>query len=166
MTEKEFLSKGKKLDVICLPDEELKLPDYFIPDTKLMYKFVWQDRSEQLLKPIMETKEKIRKIYEVLPKLNCGFCGYGNCGQYARAVAEGRTSPNLCIGGSWVAYKISEITGIKMPASAYGFYGKPSAGKSGITVSSISLKEELKDLNRRADDILDRIENLRGRRGD
>lgn len=57
--EKEFLSEGKKLDVICLPDEELSLPDYFIPDTKLMYKFVWRDRYEQLLKPIMETREKI-----------------------------------------------------------------------------------------------------------
>jgi len=29
------------------------------------------------------SKEKIRKIYEILPKLNCGFCGFGSCGQFA-----------------------------------------------------------------------------------
>ena len=111
----------------------------------------------------METKERIRKIYEVLPKLNCGFCGYGNCGQYARAVAEGRASPYLCIGSPLVTYKISEIIGVKMPAFAYGFYGMPLARRARISVSPISLKEELKDLNRRVDDILAKIENLRGR---
>ena len=57
--EKEFLSKGEKLDVICLPDQEVKLPEFFIPDVKAMYKFVWKDRCEQLLEPIMGTKEKI-----------------------------------------------------------------------------------------------------------
>jgi len=57
--EEEFLGKGEKLDVICLPDQEVKLPEYFVPDTKAMYKFVWKDRYEQLLEPIMGTKEKI-----------------------------------------------------------------------------------------------------------
>jgi len=39
------------------------------------------------------TKEKIGEIYEVLPKLICGF---GNCGQFARVVAEGKVSPFGC----------------------------------------------------------------------
>jgi len=42
------------------------------------------------------SRKKIRNIYEALPKLNCGLCGYGNCGQFARAVAEGRASPFGC----------------------------------------------------------------------
>ena len=42
------------------------------------------------------TKEKIREIYEGLPKLDCGFCEFGSCGQFARAVAERRASPFGC----------------------------------------------------------------------
>ncbi|MCK4411111.1 hypothetical protein KAV67_02400 [Candidatus Bipolaricaulota bacterium] len=38
-------------------------------------------------------KDKIRDIYELLPKLNCRLCGYGNCGRFAKAAAEGRASP-------------------------------------------------------------------------
>ena len=50
------------------------------------------------------SKEKIREIYEVLPKLNCGFCGFGSCGQFARAVAEGRASPFGCRQNPWCVY--------------------------------------------------------------
>jgi len=34
------------------------------------------------------TKEKIREIYEILPKLNCGFCGFGGRGQFGRAMVR------------------------------------------------------------------------------
>jgi len=44
----------------------------------------------------ISSKEKIREIYEVLPKLSCGFCGFGSCGQFARAVVEGGASPFGC----------------------------------------------------------------------
>jgi len=35
-------------------------------------------------------KEKTKKIYEVLPKLDDQRCGYKTCGEFARAVADGR----------------------------------------------------------------------------
>jgi len=41
-------------------------------------------------------KDKIKKIYELLPHINCGLCGYDNCGQFAKAVSEGRASPFGC----------------------------------------------------------------------
>ena len=64
----------------------------------------------------MQSKtEKMRQIIKVLPKLNCGFCGFGNCGNYAKALVEGRAMPGLCIGGPLVAQKICDITGMKMP---------------------------------------------------
>jgi len=110
----------------------------------------------------MEIKERIRKIYEVLPKLNCGSCGYNHCAQYAKAVAEGRASPYLCIGGPLVAYKISEITGTKVSTLTYQFYGMPTTRRTGIPVSTVSLKEEVRELNQRVGDILTRIESLRG----
>ena len=38
-------------------------------------------------------KDEIKRIYEMLPQLNCGSCGFEGCGQFAKAVAEGRASP-------------------------------------------------------------------------
>ncbi len=60
---KEFIEKGKKLEVICLPDEELKLPEFFKIDIKEMVDFHWKDRYELLLAPLFQTKneEKILK---------------------------------------------------------------------------------------------------------
>ena len=55
---KEFLAKGKKIDVVVLPDEESKLPSYFIPDHKEMLRFCWVDRYSLMLEPMMEVKAK------------------------------------------------------------------------------------------------------------
>ena len=37
-----------------------------------------------------ELEEKVQKIYELLPKLDCGACGYNGCYEMAIAIAEGR----------------------------------------------------------------------------
>jgi len=106
-------------------------------------------------------KEKIRGIYEALPKLNCGFCGFRSCGQFARAVVEGRASPFGCRQNPWAGYKISEIIGVKIPTYSYGF--QPAfAPRLGVTPSPAALREEVRGLSRRVDDILARIESLRG----
>ncbi|MCK5614870.1 hypothetical protein KAR91_74095 [Candidatus Pacearchaeota archaeon] len=55
--EKYFVSKGKKLEIVAIPDEEPKLPDYFIPDVKGNLKFVFIDRYELLLAPLTEVKK-------------------------------------------------------------------------------------------------------------
>jgi len=66
-----------------------------------------------------DTKEKIRKIYEVLPKLNDQQCGYKSCGEFARAVAEGKAPCYGCVsGGPQVAAKVCEIMGTKVPQEA------------------------------------------------
>jgi Na+-translocating ferredoxin:NAD+ oxidoreductase RNF subunit RnfB len=64
---------------------------------------------------MLSKTEKMRQIVNVLPKLNCGFCGFGNCGNYAKALVEGRAMPGRCIGGPLVAQKICDIMGVKMP---------------------------------------------------
>ena len=109
-------------------------------------------------------KQRIRKIYEALPKLNCGLCGYGNCGQFARAVAEGRASPFACQQNLWAGYRISEITGVKAPEIGYryGFY-QPLSPSRPEPPSPTSLRKELGGLSQRLDDILARIENLGGK---
>jgi hypothetical protein len=108
--------------------------------------------------------EKIRKIYETLPKLNCGFCGYENCAQLARAVAEGRASLFACRQTPWTGQKISDPFGAEIPVrSFYGF--QPGFGsRPGVTPSLITLKEEVRGLSQRIDDVLVRIEKLKARK--
>jgi len=66
-----------------------------------------------------DIKEKIRKIYEVLPKLDDQQCGCKSCGEFARAVAEGKAPCYGCItGGPRVAAKVCEIMGAKVPQEA------------------------------------------------
>ena len=112
------------------------------------------------------SREKIRKIYEVLPKLNCGVCGFESCGQFARAVAEGRASPFGCRQNPWSGYRISEIVGMKVPAYSYGpqpaFTPKPGVILSTKTLKA--LREEVKGLSREVDDILARVDKIKAKR--
>jgi len=75
-----------------------------------------------------DIKEKIREIYEVLPKLDDQRCGYRTCGEFARAVAEGKAPCYGCVsGGPEVAAKVCEIMGTKIPEQATPQFG-PSPG--------------------------------------
>jgi hypothetical protein len=75
-----------------------------------------------------DTKEKIRKIYEVLPKLDDQRCGYKSCGEFARAVAEGKAPCYGCVsGGPEVAARVCEIMGVKVPQEAIAQFA-PSPG--------------------------------------
>ena len=111
------------------------------------------------------SKEKIREIYEVLPKLNCGFCGFGTCGQFARAVVERRASPFGCRQNPWSGYKISEIIGVKVPTYSYGFQ-RPVVSRLGVSPSPQALREQVRGLSQSVDAILVRIKNLKARRQD
>jgi hypothetical protein len=59
---KLFLDTGRKLNAIAVPDEELRLPIYFIVDMKESMRFAWNDRFEALLKPIIEMSQRILKF--------------------------------------------------------------------------------------------------------
>lgn len=59
--------------------------------------------------------ERVAKIREALPGVNCGACGYRGCDDYAAAVAEGTAEPNLCIpGAEATASELSEILGVEI----------------------------------------------------
>ena len=108
-------------------------------------------------------KDTIKKIYKLLPKRNCSLCGYDDCGQFAKAVAEKRASSFGCRQNPWLGYRISEIIGVKVPAYSYGFqpafYSKP-----GVAPSPKVLREEVRVLSQKVDDILTTIETLKARR--
>lgn len=108
------------------------------------------------------TRDKIKRIYEALPQLNCGLCGFEGCGQFAKAVAEGRASPFGCRQDPWAGYRISQIIGEKVPgvgATRNGDQGLfPRQSKSPVSVGS--LRAEVGELSRRVDGILGRINSL------
>jgi hypothetical protein len=54
----EYIGKGNKLEVIAIPDEEAKLPPFFIPDMNAALTFSFIDRYELMLKPLLEVKLK------------------------------------------------------------------------------------------------------------
>ena len=60
----------------------------------------------------VETNPMIDEVLEVLPKANCGGCGYAGCEGYAQAVVENPdVPPNLCFPGKEaVGSKVAEIT--------------------------------------------------------
>jgi len=61
-----------------------------------------------------DTKEKIKRIYDVLPRLDDQLCGYRSCGEFAKAVAEGKAPCYGCAsGGAEVAAKVCEIMGVR-----------------------------------------------------
>jgi hypothetical protein len=87
-----------------------------------------------------DIKEKTKRVYEVLPKLDDQRCGYRSCGQFARAVAEGKAPCYGCVsGGSEVAAKVCEIIGARVPevaipqfAPSPGFYQPELSGGRGM----------------------------------
>jgi len=86
-----------------------------------------------------DIKEKIKKIYEVLPKLDDQRCGYKSCGEFARAVAEEKAPCYGCVtGGAEVAAQVCQIMGAKVPEEAISqfspgaeFYQPGLSGASG-----------------------------------
>jgi len=46
----------------------------------------------------VEENPLISAIYELLPKANCGACGYAGCAVFAEALAEGKTEIEKCTG--------------------------------------------------------------------
>jgi electron transport complex protein RnfB len=57
------------------------------------------------------------EIEAILPRANCGSCGYGGCAAYAEALAKGEAAAGACSpGGPEAAKKIAAILGIQVAA--------------------------------------------------
>lgn len=57
--DKYFLKTGEKLEVIAVPEEVERIPDYYILDVKSMLEFAWTDRYQLLLEPLMTKKQEV-----------------------------------------------------------------------------------------------------------
>jgi len=67
----------------------------------------------------MESNPLIAEVEDILPKGQCGACGFAGCAKYAEAVVEDpEVPPNLCVPGkAAVAAKVAELTGKKAEAA-------------------------------------------------
>jgi len=54
----KYLNNGKSIDVIVLPEDEDRLPNYYIVKNNEMLDFAWKKRYELLLDPIIKNNEK------------------------------------------------------------------------------------------------------------
>jgi RnfABCDGE-type electron transport complex B subunit len=62
----------------------------------------------------VEENPLIEKIYDILPKANCGACGNAGCYDFAVKVVEGKIAPDGCpVGGEETVNLISEILGVE-----------------------------------------------------
>ena len=104
------------------------------------------------------------QIYEALPKLNCGLCGFANCGQFARAVVQGKAWPFGCKQNHPSGYKISGTIGMKPAGYRYGIQ-PVFASRPGGRPSAKVLRKEVEGLAQRLDSVPARTENLKTRRG-
>jgi len=108
------------------------------------------------------TKEKIKQIYEALPHLNCGLCGFEGCGQFAKAVAEGKASPFGCRQDPGAGFRISQIMGSRVPDMGFThtFHQGSFAHRPRPTSSLQSLRAEVDELMRRLEGLLERMDSL------
>jgi len=85
-----------------------------------------------------DIKEKTRRIYKVLPKLDDQRCGYKTCGEFARAVADGKAPCYGCVsGGPEVATRVCEIMGATVPEEVVSQFGLgPAFYQSGLSGDS------------------------------
>lgn len=67
----------------------------------------------------MESNPLIAEVEDILPKGQCGACGFAGCAKYAEAVVEDpEVPPNLCVPGkAAVAAQVAALTGKKAEAT-------------------------------------------------
>jgi Na+-translocating ferredoxin:NAD+ oxidoreductase RNF subunit RnfB len=66
----------------------------------------------------VETDPQIEQIYQVLPHIDCGTCGFAGCAAYAKAVVANPQLIGKCApGGASLSEKIAEILNLKLSGS-------------------------------------------------
>jgi Na+-translocating ferredoxin:NAD+ oxidoreductase RNF subunit RnfB len=69
---------------------------------------------------LLEVKkdERISRLEEILPGLNCGACGFAGCVSYAEAVVGADAALTLCsAGGGETAAELAKIMGVRIEVS-------------------------------------------------
>lgn len=63
---------------------------------------------------------RVEQIYELLPQLNCGACGFAGCEQAAESIARGDSPPTTCVvAGEEELKLIGSIIGVEVGKKEY-----------------------------------------------
>jgi Na+-translocating ferredoxin:NAD+ oxidoreductase RNF subunit RnfB len=111
-----------------------------------------------------DNESLIDNVYEVLPKRDCGLCGYGTCRRFARAVVDRRAPPSGCRQDPLAAHRIAEILGMTVKGhesrAASAPFGR--AATNG-TLTGTTASRELSSIMEEAEEVLSRITALEKR---
>ncbi|MBN2439690.1 MAG: RnfABCDGE type electron transport complex subunit B [Spirochaetales bacterium] len=69
---------------------------------------------------VLEVKkdERVSRLEEILPSLNCGACGFAGCVSYAEAIVGADAALTLCTaGGAATAEELAAVMGVKVEVS-------------------------------------------------
>jgi len=94
----------------------------------------------------IEVDPKIHEVDDILPKGQCGACGYAGCAAYAEAVVSNpEVPPNLCVPGKEaVGNLVAEITGkaaSKVETKVAHIKCNGSIGKASLSYNYKGIKE-------------------------
>ncbi|MFW6161510.1 MAG: RnfABCDGE type electron transport complex subunit B [Planctomycetota bacterium] len=68
----------------------------------------------------VDTDPRIDQVYEALPHIDCGACGYGGCQAYAEAVVLHDEAVDLCVpGGEETAQEVADIMGVELASTKH-----------------------------------------------
>lgn len=63
----------------------------------------------------VDVDERIQRVEDALPGLNCAVCGFVGCAQYAEAVAKGEAPVDACLaGGHDTALAVGKVMGVEV----------------------------------------------------
>jgi Na+-translocating ferredoxin:NAD+ oxidoreductase RNF subunit RnfB len=68
----------------------------------------------------VEVDPRVEEVFEKLPQLNCGACGYAGCELAASAMVKGETVPSACVVASEEALNdIARVLGVEATRKGY-----------------------------------------------
>ena len=82
--------------------------------------------------------ERAKAVVSLLPKKNCGKCGFENCGRFAVTVVEGKTSSFGCHENHSVGYEISRVLGIEVPENVNLPKDYSASSQNNISINNIN----------------------------
>lgn len=63
----------------------------------------------------VDADPRVEQVYDALPHIDCGACGYPGCSAYAAAVVKGEAAVDLCVpGGADTAQAVAQIMGVEV----------------------------------------------------
>lgn len=102
---------GQLKNVLCVVSISNQIGNIKVPSFSF-------NETEKILS-IIEKDLEVYRILRNLPGLDCGFCGFKNCFEHAKAIHEKRSTPEKCLTLSGERKVILKVNGEKIPLNPF-----------------------------------------------